>query len=215
MKFHSFSIDPAKDDYIFPTDKPITVFRGEDAELHLFLLSILSGNVTHIDIIEKSDSSLFILHADVEMADEDYRVCYVFSKTEPHRIGVNFSDDGLRCSPEATAEYREKVIRRWTDNNNVFMYKRAPTKLPESKQVQKSFIVFFAESSYAAKNGDDRPIFIYDLFGRIDEAVDPREWLDGLASLERQVFIAVDANYPIDKLAHPSVQIINTSARAT
>ena len=59
---------------------------------------------------------------------------------------------------------------------------------------------------------DDRPIFIYDYFDRLDEAIDVTPMLDKLASLGRQVFIAVCPNYPIEKLKHDAVQIVHTEA---
>ena len=55
--------------------------------------------------------------------------------------------------------------------------------------------------------GDSRPIYIFNLFERIDEAVDVTPFLDELASLGRQVFVSVTANYPTEKLTHDSVQI--------
>ena len=57
---------------------------------------------------------------------------------------------------------------------------------------------------------DDRPIFIYDFFDRLDEAIDITPIFDKLSSLGRQVFIAVCSNYPIEKLKHDAVQIVYT-----
>lgn len=63
------------------------------------------------------------------------------------------------------------------------------------------------------RNEDDcSPIFIYDYFDRLDEAIDITPILDKLSSLGRQVFIAVCPNYPVEKLKHNEVQIVNTEA---
>lgn len=46
----------------------------------------------------------------------------------------------------------------------------------------------------------------------IDESVDISPYINKLASLGRQVFIAVCANYPVEKLKHNAVQIVHTEA---
>ena len=53
------------------------------------------------------------------------------------------------------------------------------------------------------------PFFIYDYFDRLDEAEDITDTLDQLSSFRRQVFISVCANYPVRKMKHAKVQIIN------
>ena len=56
-------------------------------------------------------------------------------------------------------------------------------------------------------NEDDHsPIFIYDYFDRLDEAIDITPVLDELASLGRQVFISVCAGYP--EIKHEKVQMV-------
>ncbi len=212
MKILNFNVDPNLDDYIFPSDKPITVFCGNDSDLHLSLLNVLLGNYDQSDIIEKEESSLFLLHSDVKMDHKDYSVCYIYSKTEPHRIGVNFSDDGMGCSPEDTKEYQEKALQRNVGDGNIFTLKPyAKNSLPESKHRLMQLAIFYANAVTDTQNGDDRPLFIYDLFDHIDEAEDLTPWLNDLAALGRQVFIAVGDGYPTEKLNHPSVQILNLS----
>ena len=50
------------------------------------------------------------------------------------------------------------------------------------------------------------PIFIYDYFDRLDEAIDITPILDGLASLGRQIFISVCHSYP--EVKHEKVQMV-------
>lgn len=62
-------------------------------------------------------------------------------------------------------------------------------------------------------NEDDHsPIFIYDYFDRLDEAEDITHILDQLSAFRSQVFISVCANYPIEKMKHDKVQVINVEA---
>ena len=212
MKILNFNMDPTIDDYVFQSNKPITVFCGSDSDLHLSLLSMLFGNYGQVDIIQKSESPLFILHGDVVIDNKDYSVCYIYSKNEPHRIGVNFFDNGLCCSPEDTKEYQEKILQRDIGDGNIFTFKPcAKNSLPESKHRLIQFAAFYANALTDTQNGDDRPLFIYDFFDRIDDAEDLTTWLNDLAALGRQVFIAVGKNYPTEKLEYPSVQIIKTN----
>jgi len=67
---------------------------------------------------------------------------------------------------------------------------------------------FLAQICSDRMQNDDRPIFMFDLFDRIDEAVDLSPWLDRLALLGRQVFLSVGAGYSVDKLRHKGVQTV-------
>ena len=64
------------------------------------------------------------------------------------------------------------------------------------------------QTADAAPCDDDRPIFIYDCFDRLDDATDVCPLLDRLALLDRQVFISVCPNYPTPKMKHSNVQVI-------
>lgn len=65
---------------------------------------------------------------------------------------------------------------------------------------------------FVAKRNEenDSPLFIYDAFDRLDEAVDVTPKINQLSALEKQVFVAVCANYPVEKMKHDHLQIINT-----
>lgn len=56
----------------------------------------------------------------------------------------------------------------------------------------------------------DLPIFLYDFLDRMDEGVDTEPLFADLASVGRQVFIAVCPGYPTEKLNCPLVQVIET-----
>lgn len=59
---------------------------------------------------------------------------------------------------------------------------------------------------------DDRPVFVYNFFDRIDEATDLAPWLDRLAGLDRQVFVSVCKSYPYEKLNSSFVQTVITDS---
>ena len=74
-----------------------------------------------------------------------------------------------------------------------------------------NFKKFLEIAKEETAKGDNRPIYIFNFFDRIDEAVDVMPFLDELASLGRQVFVSVTANYPSEKLTHTSVQFFKQS----
>ena len=81
---------------------------------------------------------------------------------------------------------------------------------------QREFLV--ASAGADAENGRSPRLKIRfkkgrrDFFDRLDEAIDITPILDKISSLGRQVFIAVCANYPVEKLKHDAVQIVYTEA---
>ena len=91
---------------------------------------------------------------------------------------------------------------KYVDNDNC---------LGESDYQIANFKKFLEIAKEETEKGDNRPIYIFNFFERIDEAVDVSPFLDELASLGRQVFVSVTANYPSEKLTHKSVQIFKQS----
>ena len=67
---------------------------------------------------------------------------------------------------------------------------------------------FLALLRKETEGGDRRPIYVFGWLERVDEAVDVTPYLDALASLGRQVFLAVDAAVPEERLAHPRAQVV-------
>ena len=58
-------------------------------------------------------------------------------------------------------------------------------------------ISLLEEFTYKVKNADANvPVFIYDVFGRIDESVDITKYLELLKNAENNVYISINNSYP-------------------
>ena len=170
---------------------PICVLHGRYSDLALDLMRELIGDYGVQNDPDRIDDGHFVIHAEIEMDNKDYSVCYIRNADfmGDNRLAVNFELNSVGFSEDDTHEFVNKCNGRDTDNSNV--------------------LIKTADISSCA---DDRPIFIYDYFDRLDEAIDIAPILDNLASLGRQVFIAVCSNYPVEKLKHDAVQIVHTEA---
>ena len=192
MKIKNFQITSASTIHVeFASTLPISVLRGRYSDLALDLLRELIGDYGAQNDPDRVDDGRFVIHADIEMDNKNYDVCYIRNADfmGDNRLAVNFVPNNIRFSKDDTREFVDKCNERDTDNTNVLI---------------KTADIFSSE--------DDRPIFIYDYFDRLDEAIDITPILDKLSSLGRQVFIAVCPNYPVEKLKHDEVQIVNTEA---
>lgn len=70
------------------------------------------------------------------------------------------------------------------------------------------FLAFFQKIQEETKAGERSPIYIYDFFDHIDEAIDIDGTVVALAALERPVFTAVCSSYPKEKLQNKHIQVI-------
>lgn len=172
----------------FTSTAPICVLRGRYSDLALDLIRELIGDYGAQNDPDRVDDGRFVIHANIEMDSKNYNACYIRNADfmGDNRLAVNFEPNSICFSEDDTREFVDKCNKRDTDNTNV--------------------LVKTADTAYCE---DDRPIFIYDYFDRLDEAIDITPVLDNLASLGRQVFIAVCPNYPIEKLKHDKIQVIN------
>ena len=88
--------------------------------------------------------------------------------------------------------------------------------LSESDRNIENFKKFIEVVKEATKKGDTRPIYVSNLFERLDEATDIEPFIDSLVSLKRQVFIEVSKNYPIERFKNSDkVQIIESTEFVT
>ena len=191
MKINNIQITSASTLNIeFATTAPVCVLRGCYSDLALDLFRELIGDFGAQNDPDRIDDGRFVIHADIEMDDKNYNVCYIRNADfmGDNRLAVNFNPNSTCFSEDDTREFADKCNERDTDNSNVLVKTADIT------------------------SHDDRPIFIYDYFDRLDEATDITPVLNKLSSLGRQVFIAVCANYPIEKMKHGKVQIINVEA---
>ncbi len=175
----------------FSPTTPICVLRGNHADTALDLMRELIGDYGAQNDPDRVDDGCFVIHADIEMDNKIYNVCYIRNADfmGDNRLAVNFEPDSIRFSKDDTREFVDKCNERDTGNSNVLI-----------------------KTADVASCADDRPVFIYDYFDRLDEAIDATPILDKLSSLGRQVFISVCANYPIEKMKHDKVQVIDVEA---
>ena len=175
----------------FTSTSPICALHGRYSDLALDLLRELIGDFGAQNDPYRVDDGRFVIHADIEMDNKNYNVCYIRNADfmGDNRLAVNFEPNSIRFSEDDTREFVDKCNERDTDNSNVLI-----------------------KTADISSCEDDRPIFIYDSFDRLDEAIDIAPILDNLASLDRQVFIAVCSNYPVEKLKHNAVQIVHAEA---
>ena len=190
MKINHFQITSASTLNIeFATTAPICVLRGRYSDLALDLMRELIGDYGAQNDPDRVDDGRFVIHADIEMDNKNYNVCYIRNADfmGDNRLAVNFESNSICFSKDDTCEFVNKCNERDTDNSNVFV-----------------------KTADIASCADDRPIFIYDYFDRLDEAIDITPILNTLSSLGRQVFISVCGNYPSEKMKHDKVQFVNT-----
>lgn len=176
----------------FATTSPICVIRGRYSDLALDLMRELIGDFGAQNDPNRVDDGRFVIHANIEMDNKNYDVCYIRNADlmGDNRLAVNFDPNSIRFSGDDTREFVDKCNVRDVDNHNVLI-----------------------KTADVASCADDRPIFIYDYFDRrLDEAIDIMPILDRLSYLGRQIFVAVCPNYPVEKLKHNAVQIVHTEA---
>ena len=191
MKINNIQITSASTINIeFATTAPICALRGRYFDLALDLLRELIGDFGAKNDPDRIDDGRFVIHADIEMDNKNYDVCYIRNADfmGDNRFAVNFEPDSIGFSEDDTREFVDKCNERDTDNSNVLI-----------------------KTADIPSRDNDRPIFIYG-YDRLDEAIDIAPTLDKLSSLGRQVFIAVCANYPVEKLMHDAVQIVHIEA---
>ena len=186
MKINHLQIDSASAlDFDLAITAPICILRGHYSDLALDLLRELIGDYGAQNDPDRVDDGRFVIHADIEIDNKNYSVCYIRNADfmGDNRLAVNFKLNSIRFSEDDTREFVNKCNERDTDDTNVL------TKTADISSCE-----------------DDRPIFIYDYFDRLDEAIDITPVLDELASLGRQVFISVCAGYP--EIKHEKVQMV-------
>ena len=171
----------------FTPSVPICVFHGHHSDLVLDLMRELLGDYGAQNNPDRFDDGRFVLHADIEMDGKSYDICLIRNADwmGDHRLAVNFRPNSLAFSEDDTQEFVKKCNERDKDTSNVL-----------TKAIR------------ITPTNDDRPLFIYDIFDRLDEATDIRPLLDQLSALNRQVFVATYAGYPLEKMRHHHVQMI-------
>ena len=186
MKINNLQITSATNlNFDFTSTAPICVLRGRYSDLALDLMRELIGDYGAQNDPDRVDDGRFVIHADIEMDNKDYSVCYICNADfmGDNRLAVNFETKSIQFSEDDTCEFVTKCSERDTYDTNVLI-----------------------KTADISSCEDDRPIFIYDYFDRLDEAIDITPVLNELASLGRQVFISVCSIYP--EIKHEKVQMV-------
>ena len=127
----------------------ICFLRGRGSDEFLDLMREILGDRKPHSYLDNYNDGHFVLHSDVEMDSKDYRVCYIRNaEGGENRIAVNFNERGIEYSREDTEEYLKKCSALNGTQSNILV--GTATVLEEH---------------------DSRPIFIYDYFDRLDEAI--------------------------------------------
>ena len=173
----------------FTSTAPICALHGRYSDLALDLLRELIGDFGAQNDPDRIDDGRFVIHADIEMDNKNYDVCYIRNADciGDNRLAMNFKPNSLEFSENDTEEFVERCNALGTDGSNV-LYGSADVK----------------------PCGDSRPILIYDYFDRLDVGADISPMLDRLAASGRQVFAAVCHGYPKEKLTRPDVMVVDT-----
>ena len=186
MKINNLQITSASAfDFDLAITAPICILRGHYADLVLDLARELIGDYGAQNDPDRVDDGHFVIHADIEMDEKNYSVCYIRNADfmGDNRLAVNFDPNSTCFSEDDTREFVDKCNERDTDDSNVLI-----------------------NTANITARDDDRPIFIYSYFDRLDEAIDIASILDKLVSLGRQVFIPVCSGYP--EIKHEKVQMV-------
>lgn len=186
MKFNNFQITSASAlNLDFTITSPVCVLHGRYSDLVLDLMRELIGDYSAQNDPDCVDDGRFVIHADIKMDNKNYSVCYIRNADfmGDSRLAVNFKPNSIGFSEDDTREFVDKCNEHDTDTSNVLI-----------------------KTADITVRDDDRPIFIYDYFDHLDEAIDITPILDRLASLGRQVFISVCLGYP--EVKHEKVQVV-------
>ena len=186
MKIKNLAItSPSALDLELDITSPVCLLDGKHSELALDLIRELIGDYSAKNDPDCYDDGHFVIHSDIEMDGKNYNVCYIRNADfmGDNHLAVNFEPNSIRFSEDDAREFVAKCNKRDTDNSNVLI-----------------------KTANITSRDDDRPIFIYSYFDRLDEAIDITLILDKLASLGRQVFISVCSGYP--EIKHEKVQMV-------
>lgn len=187
MKIKSFATtSPLFPDVVFANNKPICVVSGASVFLHM-MRCLLDGEDDGTPI-DSTKERTFVSRVNFELDDKSYELCGVLCDDQTFFMAVNtetgFSEsDTKKCISKlrklsSDAKNHYCLEHKYVDNDNC---------LSESDYRIGNFKRFLEIVKKETEKGDRSPIYIFNFFERIDEAVDIAPFLDALASLGRQV----------------------------
>ena len=210
MKIKRFeTVSPLFPSVSFAEDKPICFFATPSIYLH-GMRCLLNGSGADSPINE-TITSVFATQVSVELDGVAYELCSVLCDNGDFFVAVR---DGQHFSKQKTRECLT-ALRAWRDDEKTTYslenkYYTAEHTLSASDYSIANFRCFLDIVRAETEKGDRRPLFIFNFFDRLDEAVDITPFLDELAALGRQVFVSVGLHYPDEKMQHGKVQIVKS-----
>lgn len=124
MKIKNFQITSASTlNTEFSSTAPICALHGRYSDLALDLLRELIGDFGAQNDPDRIDDGRFVIHADIEMDNKNYDVCYIRNADfmGDNRLAVNFEPNSISFSEDDTHEFVDKCNERDTDNSNVLI----------------------------------------------------------------------------------------------
>ena len=213
MKISSLQItSPTAVDLSLEGSPSLCAVVGNYSALALDLIREALGDRTPKDSPDRVDDGSFVICTDLTIYGKEYSVCYIRNADffGDCRIAVNFNEHSRTFSLDDTHEYLKRCEELDVGASNVLDSSHAfggELPLAEGKQ---SLAALTAFAEHISSSSDRRPVFIYGVLDRIDEAVDITPCIKKLASSKRQVFISLSKSYPCEALKACGVQIIKS-----
>lgn len=180
----------------FETEKTVCVFDAPAVFLHMMRF-LLDG---------ESDDTPSSVH--FELDGEDVELYGVLCDDQSFFVAAK---DGEHFSVERTQKVIAKLQSEKDDRNNynfLNKYIANENNLSECDYNIENFKCFIEIAKEETETGDQRPIYVFNFFERLDEATNIAPFIELLSSLDRQVFVGI-GNYPIERFKNNSrVQIV-------
>ena len=208
MKIKSFyTTSPIFDGGRFDECKPICVFAAPAVFLHM-MRCLLDGESDDTPIDETKERT-FVSRVNFEIDGEDVELCGVLCDDQSFFVAVK---DGEHFSAERTQEVISKLRSMKRDERNSYnfcnKYVANENNLSECDYNIENFNRFIEIVKEETAKGDTRPIYIFNFFERLDDATDITPFVESLATIERQVFVGISNNYPLERFESDKVQLV-------
>lgn len=208
MKIKCFATaSPLFPSVTFREEQPICFFATPSIFLHV-MRCLLDGSDSDFPI-DESKMVACVNQVTLDLDGAEYELCSILFDNGDFYVAAR---DGQRFSKKKTRECLT-ALRAWiSDEKSMYCsethYYTDAYPLSACDYSLANFRCFLDAVRSETEKGDRRPIFIFNFFDRLDEAVDITPFLDELATLGRQVFVAVGSNYPDEKMRHDKVQVV-------
>lgn len=190
----------------FATEKTVCLFDAPAVFLHM-MRCLLDGESDDTPIDETKERT-FVSSVHLELDGEDVELCGVLCDDQSFFVAVK---DGEHFSVKQTQKVIAKLQSVKDDRTNynfLNKYIANENNLSECDYNIENFKCFIEIAKEETETGDQRPIYVFNFFERLDEATNIAPFIELLSSLDRQVFVGI-GNYPIERFKNNSkVQIV-------